>query len=140
MFKVIDTVKKLTDSTEGSTAKLIKTDMFSFEHHGIAKEENSSWSTVALSNNFEYQYDVSVLKPDTHFKYFINQRSGWLYAQFNIITHSVTHLYEQLTRGNTFSFLMIKIKFKAAEETIYVTENQAADSGSYSVNALLWLL
>jgi len=60
-----------------------------------------------------------------------------LYAQFNMITHSVTHLYEQLIRGNTFSFLMIKIKFKAAEETIYVAENQAADSGSYSVNALL---
>ncbi len=35
---------------------------------------------------------------------------------------------------------MIEIKFKAAEETIYVAKNQAADSGSYSVNALLWLL
>lgn len=72
VFKVIDTVKKLVNSTEGSTVKLIKTDMFSFEHHDVAKEENSSWSTVVLSNNFEYQYDVSVLKPDTHFKYFIN--------------------------------------------------------------------
>jgi len=42
VFKVIDTVKKLTDNTEGLTAKLIKTDMFSFEHHDVAKEENSS--------------------------------------------------------------------------------------------------
>lgn len=140
VFKVIDTVKKLTDSTEDSTAKLIKTNIFSFKHHDIAKEKNTSWSTVVLSNNSAYQYDVFALKPDTHFKYFINQRSGWSYAQFNVITHSVTHLYAQSMRDNTFSFLMIEIKSEAAEETIYVAENQAADSHSHSVNALLWLL
>ena len=35
---------------------------------------------------------------------------------------------------------MVEIKPKAAGGTIYVAENQPAGSGSYSVNALLWLL
>ena len=35
---------------------------------------------------------------------------------------------------------MVKIKFEAAKETIFVAENQAAGSGSHSINTLLWLL
>ena len=62
--KVIDTVEELADSTEGPTAKLIRTDMFPFERPGIAEGGNSPWSTVALPNNPEYQYDISAPKPD----------------------------------------------------------------------------
>ena len=138
--KVIDTMEELADSTEGPTAKLIRTDMFPFERPGIAEGGNSPWSTAALPNNPEYQYDVSAPKPDTHFGYPTNQRSGWSYAQSNVITHPVARPYAQPARGNTFPFLMVEMKSEAAGGTIYVAENQAAGSGSHSVNALLWLL
>ena len=39
--KVIDAVEELADSTEGPTAKLIRTDMFPFERPGIAEGGNS---------------------------------------------------------------------------------------------------
>ena len=35
---------------------------------------------------------------------------------------------------------MVEMKSEAAGGTIYIAENQAAGSGSHSVNALLWLL
>ena len=138
--KVIDMAEELADSTEGPTGKLIRTDMFPFERPGIAEGGDSAWSTVALPNNPEYQYDVSAPKPDTHFGYPTNQRSGWSYAQSNVITHPVARPYAQPARGNTFPFLMVEMKSEAAGGTIYVAENQAAGSGSHSVNALLWLL
>ena len=138
--KVIDTVEELADSTEGPSAKLIRTDMFPFERPGIAEGGNSQWSTVALPNNPEHQYDLSAPKPDTHFGYPTNQRSGWSNAQTNAITHPVARPYAQPARGNTFPFLMVEMKSEAAGGTIYVAENQAAGSGSHSVNALLWLL
>ncbi len=138
--RVIDTVEELADSTEGPTAKLIRTDMFPFERPGVAEGGNSPWSTAALPNNPEYQYDVSAPTPDTHFGYPTNQRSGWSYAQSNVITHPVARPYAQPARGNMFPFLMVEMKSEAAGGTIYVAENQAAGSGSHSVNALLWLL
>ena len=138
--KVIDMAEELADSTEGPTGKLIRTDMFPFERPGIAEGGDSAWSTVALPNNPEYQYDVSAPKPDTHFGYPTNQRSCWSYAQSNVITHLVARPYAQPARGNTFPFLMVEMKSEAAGGTIYVAENQAAGSGSHSVNALLWLL
>lgn len=76
MSKVIDTVEELADSIEVPTAKLIRTDMFPLESPGIAEGGNSLWSTVALPNNPEYQYDISAPKPDTYFGYPTNQRSG----------------------------------------------------------------
>lgn len=138
--KVIDEVEKLADSTEGPTAKLIRTDMFPFERSGIAEGGDSSWSTTALPNNPEYQYDVSAPKPDTHFGYPTNQRSRWSFAQSNVINHPAARPYTQPARGNTFPFLMVEMKSEAAGGTIFVAENQAAGSGSHSVNALSWLL
>ncbi len=113
MSKVIDMVEELADSTEGPIAKLIRTDMFPFERPGIAEGGNSPWSTVALPNNPEYQYDVSAPTPDTHFGYPTNQRSGWSYAQSNIITHPVARSYAQPARGNTIPFPMVEMKSEA---------------------------
>ena len=138
--KVIDAVEELADSTEGPTAKLIRTDMFPFEHPGIGEGGNSPWNTVASPNNPKHHYDLSALKPDTHFGYPTNQRSAWSSTQTNVITHPVARPYAQPARGNTFPFLMVEMKSEAAGGTIYVAENQAAGSGSHSVNALLWLL
>jgi hypothetical protein len=138
--KVIDTVEKIADSTEGPTAKLIRTDMFPFERPGIAEGGNSPWSTVALPNNPEFQYDVSAPKPHTHLGYRTNQKSGWSYAQSNVLNHLVARPYTHPARGNSFPFLMVEMKSEAAGGTLYVAENQAAGSGSHSVNALLWLL
>lgn len=138
--KVIDRVEELADSTEGPTAKLIRTDMFPFERSGIAEGGDSPWSTIALPNNPEYQYDVSAPKPDTHFGYPTNQRSRWTFAQSNVINRPVARPYTQPARGNTFPFLMVEMKSEAAGGTIFAAENQAAGSGSHSVNALSWLL
>ena len=138
--KAIDTVEELADSTESTTAKLIRTDMFPFERPGIAEGGDSQWSAVALPNNPEYQYDVSVPKPDTHLGYPTNQRSRWSIAQSNVINHPTARPYTQPARGNTFPFLMVEMKSEAAGGTIFVAENQAAGSGSHSVNSLLWLL
>ena len=138
--KMIDTVEELADSTEGPTAKLIRTDMFPFERPGVAEGGNSPWNTVALPNNPQYQYNVYAPMPDIHLGYPINQRSHWSYAQSSVITHPVARHYAQPARGNTFPFLMVEMKSEAAGGTIYVAENQAAGSGSHSVNALLWLL
>ncbi|KAK5190274.1 hypothetical protein LTR92_009676 [Exophiala xenobiotica] len=138
--KVIDIVEELADSTEGPTAKLLRTDMFPLERPGVAEGGNSAWTTSALPNNPAYQYDVSAPKPDSYFGYPTNQRSGWSYAQSNVVTHPMARPYSQPARGNTFPFLMVEMKSEAAGGTIYVAENQAAGSGSHSVNALLWLL
>ena len=138
--KVIDTVEELADSTEGPTAKLTRTDMFPFEDPSIAEGGNSQWNTAALPNNPEYLYDVSAPKPDIHLGYPSNQRSGWSIAQSNVISHPMARPYAQPARGNTFPFLMVEMKSEAAGGTLYVAENQAAGSGSHSVNALLWLL
>jgi hypothetical protein len=138
--KVIDIVEELADSTEGPTAKLLRTDMFPLERPGVAEGGNSAWSTSALPNNPAYQYDVSAPKPDSYFGYPTNQRSGWSYAQSNVVTHPMARPYSQPARGNTFPFLMVEMKSEAAGGTICVAENQAAGSGSHSVNALLWLL
>ena len=137
---VIDAMEELADTTEGPVANLIRTDMFPFKHPGIAEGGNSQWSTAALPNNPGYQYDISAPKPDIHLGYPINHRSGWSDAQSNVIAHPVARLYTQPARGNTFPFLMVEMKSEAAGGTIYVAENQAAGSGSHSVNALLWLL
>ena len=138
--KIIDTVEELADSTEGPTAKLIRTGMFPFDRPDIAEGGNSPWNTVALPNNPEYQYDISAPNPDTHFGYPTNQRSGWSYAQSNVISHPMARPYTQPARGNTFPFLMMEMKSESIGGTLYVAENQAAGSGSHSVNALLWLL
>lgn len=42
VFKVIDTVEKFADSIENPTAKLLRTDMFSFERSDTAEGGNSS--------------------------------------------------------------------------------------------------
>lgn len=136
--EVIDTAQELADATEN--ADLINTGMFPFHRPGIAKGGNSPWSTVALPNNPEYMYDLSAPKPDICFGYPTNLRSGWSYAQSNVIAHPMAHPYARPARGNTFPFLMVEMKSEAAGGTIYVAENQAAGSGSHSVNALLWLL
>ncbi len=136
----MDTAEELADSTAGVTAKLIRTDMFPFERPGIAEGGDSLWSTVGLPNNPEYQYDVAAPKPDIHFGYPTNQRSAWSSAQNSVIAHPVARLYAQPARGNNFPFLMVEMTSESAGGTIYVAENQAAGSGSHSVNALLWLL
>lgn len=138
--KVIETAEELADSTEGPTTKLIRTAMFPFEHSDIGEGGNSPWNTTALPNNPEYEYDLAAPNPDVYLGYPNNQRSSWSYAQSNVINHPVARPYTQPARGNTFPFLMVEIKSEPAGGTLYIAENQAAGSGSYSVNALLWLL
>ena len=137
--KIIDTAEELADSSEGPTSKLLRTPMFPIERHGIGEGGNAPWNTLALPNNHQYEYELSAPKPDLYLGYSTNQRSDWSYPQSNAIDHAMARPYTQPARGNTFPFFMVEMKSEAAGGTLYVAENQAAGSGSHSVNALLWL-
>ncbi|KAI9885186.1 MAG: hypothetical protein M1823_003025 [Watsoniomyces obsoletus] len=140
VHKVIETVGDVADTTEASTARLIWTDMFPLHRPGLAEGWGNSWSTTAIPNNPEYLHDVSAPRPTAYFGYPTNPRYGWSLTRFNVITHPVARPYAQPAGGITFPFLMMEIKSEAEGGTLYVAENQAAGSGSHSVNALLWLL
>ena len=138
--KIIDTAEELADSSEGPTNKLLRTLMFPIDHSGIAEGGNTPWNTVALPNNPEYEFSLAAPKPDAYLGYSRGQQSGWSTSQYNVISHPRARPYTQPGRGNTFPFLMFELKSEAAGGTLYAAENQAAGSGSHSVNALLWLL
>ena len=135
--RVIDTAEQLADVAEG--ARLIRTAMFPLSRFGIEEGGTSLWNTVALPNGPGYEYDLSAPKPDVHLGYAVYGKSGWSLADRNVIDHPMARPYTRPARGNLFPFLMIEVKSEAAGGTLYVAENQAAGSGSHSVNALLWL-
>ncbi|KAL9135812.1 MAG: hypothetical protein Q9175_002988 [Cornicularia normoerica] len=137
---IIDTAEELADSSEGSTNKLLRTLMFPIDHTGIAEGGNTPWNTIALPNDPEYEYSLAAPKPDAYLGYSRGQQSGWSTSQYNVISHLRARPYTQPGRGNTFPFLMFELKSEAAGGTLYAAENQAAGSGSHSVNALSWLL
>ena len=137
--KVIKVAEELAESAEGPTMKLLRTAMFPIERDGIGEGGNTQWNIVALPNNPEYAHNLSAPKPDVYLGYSCGQRSGWSIAQENVINHVMARPYTQPARGNTFPFFMIEMKSEPAGGTLYVAENQAAGSGSHSVNALLWL-
>jgi hypothetical protein len=138
--KIIDTAEQLADSSEGPTSRLLRTPMFPIDHAGIAEGGNAPWNTIALPKNSDYEYSLSTPKPDAYLGYSRGQQSGWSPLQYNVINHFRARPYTQPGRGNTFPFLMFELKSEAAGGTLYAAENQAAGSGSHSVNALLWLL
>lgn len=137
--KAIKVAEELAESAEGPTLKLLRTAMFPIERDGVGEGGNTQWNTVALPNDPEYAHSLSAPKPDIHLGYSCGQRSGWSKTQENVINHVIARPYTQPARGNTFPFFMIEMKSEPAGGTIYVAENQAAGSGSHSVNALLWL-
>ncbi|KAL9124107.1 MAG: hypothetical protein Q9217_006531 [Psora testacea] len=138
--KIIDTAEELADSSEGLTNKLLRTLMFPIDRTGIAEGGNTPWNTIALPNDPKYEYNLAAPKPDAYLGYSRGQQSGWSTSQYNVISHLRARPYTQPGRGNTFPFLMFELKSEAAGGTLYAAENQAAGSGSQSVNALLWLL
>ncbi len=88
----------------------------------------------------EYEFSLAAPKPDAYLGYSRGQQSRWSTSQYNVISHPRARPYTQPGRDNTFPFLMFGLKSEAAGGTLYAAENQAAGSGSHSVNALLWLL
>ncbi|KAF7509570.1 hypothetical protein GJ744_007970 [Endocarpon pusillum] len=138
--EIIDTAEELADSSEGPTNKLLRTSMFPIDHSGIAEGGNTPWNTIALPDNPEYEFSLAAPKPDAYLGYSRGQQSGWSTSQYNVINHLRARPYTQPGRGNTFPFLVFELKSEAAGGTLYAAENQAAGSGSHSVNALLWLL
>lgn len=138
--KIIDTAEELADSSEGPTNKLFRTLMFPIDHTGIAEGGNTPWNTIALPNDPDYEYSLAAAKPDAYLGYSRGQQSGWSTSQYNVISHPRARPYTQPGRGNTFPFLMFEVKSEATGGTLYAAENQAAGSGSQSVNALSWLL
>jgi len=138
--KVIDTAEELADSSEGPINKLLRTPMFPIDHTGIAEGGNTPWNTIALPNDPEYENSLAAAKPDAYLGYSRGQQSNWSASQHNVISHLRARPYTQPGRGNTFPFLVFELKSEATGGTLYAAENQAAGSGSQSVNALSWLL
>lgn len=137
--QIIDTAEELADSSEGPINKLLRTAMFPIDHAGIAEGGNTPWNTIALPNNPQYEYALATPKPDAYLGYSRGQRSSWSTSQYNVISHLRARPYTQPGRGNTFPFLVFEMKSEATGGVLYAAENQAAGSGSHSVNALLWL-
>lgn len=138
--KIIDIAEELADSSEGPIYKFLRTPMFPTDHTGIAEGGNTPWNTIALPSNPDYEYNLAAPKPDAYFGYSRGQQSGWSTSQYNVISQPKARPYTQPARGNTFPFLVFELKSEAAGGTLYAAENQAAGSGSHSVNALSWLL
>ena len=138
--KIIDIAEELADSSEGPTNKLLRTPMFPIDHTGIAEGGNTPWNTIALPNDPEDEYSLAAAKPDAYLGYSWGQQSGWSTSQHNVISHLRARPYTQPGRANTFPVLMFELKSEANRGTLYAAENQAAGSGSQSVNALSWLL
>lgn len=136
---VIKVAARIAESAESQTAKLIATVMFPIENDGIVEGGNSQWSTVALPNNPQYPHTLSAPKPDLHLGYAYGQGSDWSLAQASVIGSAIARPYALPTRDNAFPFFMIEMKSEPAGGTLYEAENQAAGSGSCSVNTLLWL-
>ena len=138
--KVVNVAEELADSSEGPTNKLLRTPMFPIDHAGIAEGGNTPWNIIALPKDPEYEHSLAAPKPDAYLGYSRGQQSGWSTSQYNVISHLRARPYTQPGRGNTFPFLVFELKSEAAGGTLYAAENQAAGSGSHSVNALSWLL
>lgn len=138
--KIIDTAEELADSSAGLTNKLLRTLMFPVDHPDIAEGGDRSWNTIALPNNSKYGYSPAAAKPGAYLGYSHGQRSRWSTSQSNVITHLRARPYSSPGGGITFPFLIFELKSEATGGTLYAAENQAAGSGSQSVNALSWLL
>ena len=138
--EVMEKAAKLADSTEGPTNTIIRSDMFPLGHVGVTEGGNTLWNTVALPRNPDYEHELSAPKPDAYLGYSQGQETNWSPHQANVINHPKAKPYTKPGRGNSFPFLMAELKAEAAGGTLYVAENQAAGSGSHSVNSVLWLL
>ena len=138
--EVIDTALEIAESTEGPTNTIIRSHMFPLKHAGVAEGGNTLWNTIALPRNPDYEHELSAPKPDAYLGYSQGQETNWPLHQANVINHPKARPYTKPGRGNSFPFLMVELKAEAAKGTLYVAENQAAGSGSHSVNSVLWLL
>ena len=138
--EVIDTALEIAESTEGPTNTIIRSHMFPLKHAGVAEGGNTLWNTIALPRNPDYEHELSAPKPDAYLGYSQGQKTNWSPHHANVINHPKAKPYTKPGRGNSFPFLMVELKAEAAKGTLYAAENQAAGSGSHSVNSVLWLL
>ncbi|KAL9130259.1 MAG: hypothetical protein Q9217_001509 [Psora testacea] len=140
VLQTVEIGEDLAESAEGKVSSLMRTEMFPVNHPGIGEGGDTIWSIDALPYNTIYQQPLSAPKPDFHYGYAAGQRSGWTRQENAIADHAVARPYAQPARGNKFPFLALEIKSEATGGTLWHAGNQAAGSGTYCVNAMLWLL
>lgn len=138
---VIDVAEDLTESPEAPTLKLLRTAMFPLQRSRIAEGGSTPWNTTALPRNPDYIYALSAPKADAWLGYTSNdEKAGWTSEQSNVLSHPTARPYVRPATGGTFPGFMIEMKADSTSGTFWHAENQAAGSGSHSVNALIWLL
>lgn len=138
---VIDEAEDLADSPEAPTLKLLRTAMFPLQRSGIAEGGNTPWNITALPRNLNFRYALSAPKADAWLGYTSNeQKAGWTDEQSDVLSHPTARPYISPAKGGTFPGFMIEMKADSTSGSFWHAENQAAGSGTHSVNAMVWLL
>lgn len=136
----MESMNKWGGSTENVTNSFIPSSMFPVHQSGISLGGNSPWPRLALPYDQDFGYPISTPKPDYHVGYETGKKSGFSAQQARVINHPYARPYTQPGTGNYLPFLTLELKSEATGGTLYLAENQAAGSGTYSLRAMEWLL
>ncbi|KAL8799653.1 MAG: hypothetical protein Q9182_005723 [Xanthomendoza sp. 2 TL-2023] len=135
----IEVAVDIADSPENNVYDLIATATFPIKRPDIGRGGNTPWYTDGLPRKTSYLFPLATPKPDIHCGYQVNQKSTWSTQENSVIDHQAASRLTQPTRSNCFPFLIFELKSEATGGTLWQAENQAAGSGSYSVNAVRWI-
>ncbi|KAI1130709.1 hypothetical protein F5Y10DRAFT_235015 [Nemania abortiva] len=136
--QVRSTVRQLIGAEETLLRGLLLSDMFPLSRDGVGQGADIRWSTTPLPNDPDADSQVAAPKPDYAIGYSNDSRS-WSLAQRNVLNSAEAHVYTQPGRNLVLPFITVEIKSEFTGGALHVAENQAAGSGSHSVNSLLWL-
>lgn len=136
----MESMNKWGGSTENVTNSFITSSMFPVHQSGISLGSNSQWPRAALPYDQDFGCPISTPKPDYHVGYETGKKSGFSAQQAHVINHPYARPYTQPGTGNYLPFLTLELKSEATGGTLYLAENQAAGSGTYSLRAMEWLL
>ena len=135
----VETAIGMRDSPEANVYSLADTALFPVKGHGTGRGGNTLWCTDGLPRNKIYPYPLVAPKADIHFGYPTDLTSKWKVKEHAVIDHGVAKRWTQPAKGNCFPFCSFEIKSEAMGGNHWQLENQAAGSGSTSVNAMRWL-
>ena len=132
-------LKRVWDKPEMIVSDIIRAPVFPIKYPAIAEGRGNPWLVNPLPRKPEYQFGLPLPKPDRSYGYHIGQESDWSDAEIVVVDHREAWPYSQPSKEVYFPFYMIEIKSEASGRTLYVAENQAANSGAHSVRAQRWL-
>lgn len=132
-------VIRVWDKPETIVSDITKTSAFTIDRSDIAEGRGNLWQVKPLPKDPEYPYSLPLPKPDRSYGYHTGQESKWSITELAVVDHREALPYSQPSKEVLFPFYMIEMKSEASGGTLYVAENQAANSGTQSVRGRRWL-